>query len=145
MTATIACPAWCVDHVALSETRRIHRQIVSVGEIEVSIELCDPADDATVPNEPVVQTDAYDWVSGQDLRDYIEALTQAADLLEGTPPAPPTREQIIREFRGLQATHRELLADAQVRGLRVPDRTAETVREVERISTALTASQGGAL
>jgi len=80
-TAT-ACPPWCSEHLEIDgNPTAAHQRRVEVGNVHVVIQWC-PLD--LSPPEPVIETDAYDWVSGQDARDYAAAIVAAVDVIEAT-------------------------------------------------------------
>lgn len=75
-----ACPAWCTDHPESDGSWMAHTRRVAVGNVAVTIEWC-PTDEST-EGQPVIQVDDYQWVSGQDARDYAAAIIQACDLID---------------------------------------------------------------
>lgn len=85
-TSVLPCPEWCTDHsldAADDESIVAHRTFVTVGAEEVEVYMNASYD----PHGPgygkaAVTLPEIMWVAGQDLRDLIAALTQAADLIE---------------------------------------------------------------
>ena len=79
-TTGSACPAWCTDHLEIDDNPTgAHLRRVEVGAVSVVIQWC-PTDEQAAG--PVIETDAYDWVNGQDARDYAAAIIAACDLID---------------------------------------------------------------
>jgi len=75
-----ACPAWCTDHLESDGSWIGHSRRVAVGNVAVVIEWC-PTDEST-QGQPVIPVDDYQWVNGQEARDYAAAIIAACDLID---------------------------------------------------------------
>ena len=53
---------------------------MAVGNVAVVIEWC-PTDEST-QGQPVIPVDDYQWVNGQEARDYAAAIIAACDLID---------------------------------------------------------------
>ena len=80
-TTATACPPWCSEHLEIDGNHTAaHQRRVEVGNVHVVIQWC-PADKIN-DGQPVVESDQYSWVSGQDARDYAAAIVAACGLID---------------------------------------------------------------
>lgn len=86
---TSGCPSWCQHHSTDDDGRQVtHVRPITVGAVSLEVEqYVTPRDDE--PTGPVVVLpQVQDWIMAnpRDVLDYIAALQQAGDILEGVGP-----------------------------------------------------------
>lgn len=85
---TLTCPPWCEDHSTDVDSGGplAHLRVIRVGDVEVEVEAyVTPRQGES--SEPVVQLPELTSLdSVKEVRDYVAALQQALDTLEGVGP-----------------------------------------------------------